>query len=108
MDVKNITLAEFLLARYRQEEESIDLAAEQYAERLENERGKDVPAFVPNFIEVDIEYRRADMEAKRRIVEAFAPVVRDGGDGEFRLEQVFKMLALPYASHPDYCEEWRM
>lgn len=48
-----------------------------------------------------------EVAAKRAIIEALADVVENGGDGEYRLEQVFKMLATVYRDHPDWREEWR-
>lgn len=55
----------------------------------------------------DPAYVLADITAKRRILAEFTQVVENGGDGDYRLEQVFKMLALPFAAHPDYDESWR-
>jgi len=47
-----------------------------------------------------------EAEAKRRIVEAWR---RDLDEGVEQPEQLFatRCLALPYADHPDYREEWR-
>ncbi len=44
----------------------------------------------------------AEVEAKRRILE-WAPI--DLGEGHST--HIFRLLALPYADHPDYREEWR-
>ena len=52
----------------------------------------------------------AECEAKRRIVDRYqhGPV----GDGEWdagwdvAMEEAMEFLALPYANHPDYREEW--
>lgn len=59
----------------------------------------------------------AECEAKRRIVEQYADAERrrvaDPLDMAvaprrvFALERVLRALALPYADHPDYREEWR-
>jgi hypothetical protein len=52
----------------------------------------------------------AECEAKRRIVEL---VGRPSSDDEWfmgradALDEVLSYLALPYADHPDYREEWR-
>jgi hypothetical protein len=45
----------------------------------------------------------AECEAKRRIVDEFAPRLRMNGD----FDGLFRALALPYADHPDYREEWK-
>jgi hypothetical protein len=61
----------------------------------------------------------ADVEAKRKIVELCAPPLvevtgpRDTervfvpGEGEPWALDVLKLLALPYADHEDYRQEWR-
>lgn len=57
----------------------------------------------------------ADVEAKRRIVGSTAhpPKAWSVFDDGFRRGQmaahddVLRLLALPYATHPDYREEWR-
>jgi hypothetical protein len=66
----------------------------------------------------DLSERRArDVEAKRRLVDEIVPRVKamwwtvnsewgcdpDDPDGE----DILKILALPYADHPDYDEVWR-
>lgn len=53
----------------------------------------------------------ADVEAKRRIVEEANLYLCDSGPGcGYRTKHghnVLRLLALPYADHPDYREEWR-
>jgi hypothetical protein len=61
----------------------------------------------------------AECEAKRRIVTTLAPFLRhrDWGDelgygasqsdDDKRARWVFRVLAQPYAGHPDYREKWR-
>jgi hypothetical protein len=58
----------------------------------------------------------AEREAKRRIVEEYAPVAKnDTGESEPEyaygwaegLGEAVRLLALPYADHPDYRDEWR-
>lgn len=60
----------------------------------------------------------ADVEAKRRIVELHAPADDDPGgpvycpecsryDGTGKLCPTLRLLALPYADHPDYRDDWR-
>ncbi|RHA38725.1 DUF6221 family protein [Cellulomonas rhizosphaerae] len=66
----------------------------------------------------DVDYRQggytvsaarvlAECEAKRAAVAEFVDAV-DGGNGEgYMAERALRYLALPYADHPDYREEWR-
>ena len=52
----------------------------------------------------------AECEAKRRIVEQarnYSPELEHGDNGEWAFDTVLLALALPYADHPDYREEWR-
>jgi hypothetical protein len=90
-----LTLANFLLARIAEDEallgdgpySSLRLAAQENAERW-----------------------RAECEAKRRIVElAWHHFGED--DYAWGMEhakgEVLKLLAVPYADHPDYRDEWR-
>jgi hypothetical protein len=57
----------------------------------------------------------AEIEAKRRIVGLMASML-DAAEGDFEVdhygglsaaEDTLELLALPYADHPDYREEWR-
>lgn len=50
----------------------------------------------------------ADLEAKRALVTELSRMERDemGWDGIER--KVLSYLALPYASHPDYRQEWKL
>lgn len=50
----------------------------------------------------------SEVEAKRRIVEAareHSP--NQGDDGKWVFVLTLRLLALPYAGHPDYQQEWR-
>lgn len=47
----------------------------------------------------------AECEAKRRIVERYAHLHDHGDSGD--AQWVLPLLALAYADHPDYREEWR-
>ena len=47
----------------------------------------------------------AECEAKRRIVERYGYLYEHGDSGDMRW--VLPLLALPYASHPDYDPVWR-
>lgn len=52
----------------------------------------------------------AEVDAKRRIVEKCAAVqdgLRDDFTADWLADDVLELLALPYAGHPDYREEWR-
>ena len=45
----------------------------------------------------------AECAAKRRIVEGMQPF---GPIDDINAEEIFALLALPYADHPDYRQEW--
>ena len=75
-----MSVAEFLLARYDFEDRACDQALA--------ETGANPDVF---------KRTRADLEAKRRIVERWRELHPD----------VLRLLALPYADHPDYDQEWR-
>lgn len=51
----------------------------------------------------------AEVDAKRRIVELAAeyiPELEHGDNGEWALDATLRLLALPYADHPDYDPTW--
>lgn len=48
----------------------------------------------------------AECEAKRRIVSRIA-TADPHPDARYMLDLVLRLLALPYADHPGYREEWR-
>lgn len=50
----------------------------------------------------------AEVEAKRRIIEEAEAVIDEDRFGEWgHGGQTLRLLALPYAHHPDYDESWR-
>lgn len=49
----------------------------------------------------------ADCEADRRIVTAASGWASADADTQAAMENIKRLLALPYADHPDYREEWR-
>ena len=87
-----MTLTEFLLARITEDERDAQYAETQWSS-------------VPSTKRI-----LAECEAKRRIVtEAgdYSPELAEGDNGEWAFGTVLRMLALPYANHPDYQPEWR-
>lgn len=48
----------------------------------------------------------AEVESKRKLIEQHVGYY-GGGDDEFWPVQTLRLLALPYADHPDYDESWR-
>lgn len=103
-----MTLAEFLLARIAEDE-----AAARSA-------GREPILLPPGSITLlsHVEYMRhwhpdrvlAECEAKRRIVEDYQHEVRDYRAGYTNVQpghKTMKLLALPYADHPDYDQEWK-
>jgi hypothetical protein len=94
MDVKNMTLEEFLLARIAEDER--------------HARAVKLPLFGATH---PVTIRAlAECDAKRRIVQAWHTDTDawfgddTGWDG---IGWCVQVLALPYAGHPDYREEWR-
>jgi hypothetical protein len=121
MTTKTQTLTEFLLARIAEDEA---LATPAWPEDVGNAPLWDKPLrIVPDDLgnsrtefHLAIHTARvlAECEAKRRIVEECErhiptePGGCDYGDLSPDLaERVLSLLALPYADHPDYREEWR-
>ena len=95
-------LVEFLLARLA-EDERIPKMLEARGWLDDDpggpyEQGADGP-----YVEVSARRVLAEVEAKRRIVERF---VRGDTDDLWGPE-IGALLALPYADHPDYRQEWR-
>lgn len=96
-------LAEFLLARIAEDESML---------------GEGVYSEARLYAQTEPERWRAEVEAKRRLVELHRSY---GGYGEYCNEcdkddppssdgwpcDTLKLLALPYADHPDYRQEWK-
>lgn len=101
-----MTLAEFLCARL-DEEEALAVAAIRSGERPD-------PAFASLGAHGNVSTSGHNLivrcDSKRRIVEAYlsAAEAPEGERDERRetLAWVVRQLALPYATHPDYRQEW--
>jgi hypothetical protein len=119
-EVRAMTLTEFLLARLDEDEavardamhptDLYDSAAEAVYERAENEgaplRGlRHFGRWSPTRV-------LAEVEAKRRIVEMHStiadldPTPPEVAGMQRALGKAVALLALPYADHPDFQEEW--
>lgn len=48
----------------------------------------------------------AECRAKRAMVEFLDPTDAPDGEGKFVAEQALRLVALPYADHPEYDESW--
>lgn len=107
-------LSEFLLARIAEDE-----AVAQKAERARYEREgvhyalDSTPRFDPLHSQVpvrlDLTRVLAECEAKRRLIEAVVdkdPFDAMGAESAYEV-LILSHLALPYADHPDYRDEWR-
>lgn len=89
------TLSEFLLARVTEDE----------ADAMSGWRWKSLPAGEYERLQARV---LSECEAKRRIVEAATWEMKDGSRVAYELdEDTLRLLALPYADHPDYRDEWR-
>lgn len=118
-----MTLTDFLLARIQEDDEAArsiasappvyehfgDTAIEAAANLAVSEGAWDeTGAFLQRF--ADPARVLAELEAKRRIVEAVTTgpmaVVGAGEPSPWSLKML-GILALPYSDHPDYQQEWR-
>jgi hypothetical protein len=106
-------LAEFLLARI-DEESALAAAADQDAQRL-RPITDELPAG-PEDHRVAHMFRwsparvLAECEARRRIVEDYLAQLdshRSGWDARTPRDLTLRALALPYADHPGYRDDWR-
>lgn len=122
MPVETLTLTDFLLARIAEDEEA-GTAGEQWDLSIGGQH--DVAVQFWDYGETHIGYRRflAECEAKRRIVNMMDNLLQsfsaqNGGPGrglwhdvnrreQHHANEVLANLALPYAEHPDFREEWR-
>lgn len=107
---QTLTLTDFLLARIDEDEDEAkaamgpanspmgDDAADEVLWMARNEGVAE--AGIEHFARHDPARVLAECEAKRRIVEWYS-----GSDPDD--QPVVKLLALPYAGHPDHREEWR-
>jgi hypothetical protein len=112
MDVKNMTLAEFLLARIAEDEATARDAPDKDHGYIDSKPYKAFLAFdVCNEPTGEVALGRirmlAECEAKRRIVIDFQHY--QPHDPEYDgLSLYVALLALPYADHEDFREEWRV
>jgi len=105
-----INLADFLLARIAEEEEVARAGADQtypgfgswvLHNQVRHAFGTPSPVIASRARVL------AECEAKRRLVDGYLHLV---SDPELRMQAwtfALRCLALPYADHPDYREEWR-
>lgn len=102
------TLTGFLLARIAEDEDVAKLCAQMFPPpwELGTRWG------IAHVVRHDPARVLAECDAKRRIVEWAAPVLTNWPTVGLRYISddgldLLKILALPYADHPDYREEWR-
>lgn len=98
-----MTLADFLLARLAEREAVLRLMVPGVT--------LSGPGYTKDGAQVTLDAAEllADVAAKRRIV-AECSVGPDGRWGMYALriaDRTLRLLAQPYAGHPDYREEWR-
>lgn len=114
--VDSATLAEFLLARIAEDEATIRDAA-RHAEATPQEivaalqAGSQAYRFLGDLEDAGYAVVRqarvlADCEAKRRIIDLLRQRTGEPDD-HGQLRAALGLLALPYADHPDYRQEWR-
>jgi hypothetical protein len=106
-DTQTLTLADFLLARIAEDEE----AAREVGPYLLRSSQRTSIAHADRWHPTRV---LAECQAKRRIVGRLAAAERaaKGATTEYAegydhgILDAARFLALPYADHPDYCEEW--
>jgi hypothetical protein len=112
-------ISEFLLARISDAEGVV----RQYRQVWDEDESSPFHPFVIEkegpYLSIDPAYVLAECEAKRRIINAawadHLQIEGEWGYGRGREDlsalndypEVVTLLALPYADHPDYDEEWR-
>lgn len=110
-------LVSFLRARLDEDEQDA-LAQQAFDAQMIEERGLNVDAIaIPPLSQLgspgDPARALVEVEAKRRILDLHAPVI-DGtqsswtwfAGSESESSAIVRLLALPYASHPEYRKEW--
>jgi len=128
MTTSTLTLTEFLLARIAEDEE--DARAADGTRWLHSDKVVTFEAFGPDGDYVDasspisVDTRDngwhivrwsparvlAECKAKRRLLERASPEARTTAQlvaVAALADDALRLLALPYADHPDYREEWR-
>lgn len=108
MTTATLTLTDFLLARIAEDEGAATELRDQYP----HDGGPSHLSGNWDIVQVTTGYDRvlAECEAKRRIVEEVrdSEILSDEGTNGFVLARsVLRLLATPYADHPDCREEWK-
>jgi hypothetical protein len=102
-------LDEFLLARIAEDEATARRANKSHRMTIEeplHQPGRDI---LEAIIALTDERRvLAECEAKRRIVALCTAIALPVGGAAYLRDDILRVLALPYADHPDYREEWRV
>lgn len=118
-DTKTVTLTEFLTARLDEDEAVARAAFSDLDEPGEAWRPSGLedpwPTQERHVLRHDPARVLAEVKAKRRILELDDEVLRrevrngdaSGAGASLMLSIVLRLLALPYADHPDYDEAWR-
>jgi len=111
-----MTLTEFLLARFMDDEERCVFApvGKYRMERLdgrEEKREADAQRMMDYVHRFQPDWVVDDIHAKRRIVDLAREARETDGAGyataDAYMRDVLRLLALPYAEHPDYRDEWK-
>lgn len=99
------SLTGFLLARFVGDEEA-----------FKDSSGTDIPHSLVQFLLVDLAAKRRIVESRSWAQDELLPTATPGRFDRVTVrtpyslddEELFALLALPYADHPDYREEWNL
>ncbi len=108
-------IADFLMERYAEEYADAEALVDVYDELVATIQTSHITmyALAPHFARWDPARVMAECETKRRIVALEQEWLTEMEDILGKLPEVHRgsltlaLLALPYAAHPDYQEEWR-
>jgi hypothetical protein len=117
---QTLTLAEFLLARIAEDERAADEATMATWEQEEPVRVT-ITALSPDLVRLDCKIKRQMIKRAQKAIETGETALQTFGGDEphHRVErasylstsmtwqQVLRLLALRYAGHPDYRQEWK-
>lgn len=100
-------ITDFIKARLAEDEEQAN-AVDLLASSMEVIATHHLPEFAEFSVRWDPVSIRAEIEAKRRILDAVAPSANWDWDAAAGcIDEILREMAYPYAKHADYREDWK-